>query len=186
MLPSLKRADAIDVLEGSRWRELVEDQRAWDSAPEWETVAAWMRDRARVDARASAWWIADAEGRPMLAVDESDVRTDVRGWWAGGGSAFGSAIVERYGLPVPSPTFVFRSLKKKKKKISKLGRETTRDFWYGWLRWDPFSSPREDGLATVLGLRRANDGVDVLWWDIGDDGQPRRPLRAQPHRWRCR
>ncbi len=178
--PSLNRADQIDVLEAARWRALVEDQHAWGAAPEWETAAAWMRDRALVNPRASAWWIADTEGRPSLAVDETDVLAEVRGWWAGGGSAFGSAIVERYGLPVPSPASFSKLARETGHLVSKLARETTRRFWYGWLRWDPFGSPREDGLATVLGLHRVGEGIEVLWWDIGEDGRPHRPSRAQP------
>jgi hypothetical protein len=156
--PSLKQADEVEALAASRWRDLIDDRPAWNAAPEWETTATWMSDRARVDQRASAWWIADPQGRPTLAVDETDVLAEVRGWWAGGGSAFGSAIVERYALPAP----------------------TGEGIWYGWLRWDPIGSPREDGLATVLGLRRATDGLEVLWWDIGADGQPGRPWRARP------
>jgi hypothetical protein len=152
----LRRGDQIDVL-GAGWRELVEDGQAWAAAPAWAGAAAWMRDRAGIDPRASAWWIADADGRPGLAVDESDALAEVRGWWAGGGPAFGSAIVRRYELPV----------------------QHDEDFWYGWLRWDPSGSPRPDGVATVLGMRRAGADIEVLWWDIGGDGRPRRPVRAQ-------
>jgi hypothetical protein len=155
--PGLKRGDQIDLMPSEGWRALVDDAPAWGADDSWDRTVAWMRDRAAVDPRVSAWWISDKGGRPGLAVDETDALAELRGWWHGGGPAFGSAIVERYGLPVPH-------------------RE---DFWYGWLRWDPFHSPRADGLATVLGLRRAGEGVEALWWDVGVDGRPQGPLRAQ-------
>jgi hypothetical protein len=154
--PGLRRGDQIEVL-GTGWRERIEDGQAWAADPSWARIAAWMRDRAGIDPRASAWWIADKDGRPGLAVNESDALAEVEGWWAGAGPAFGSAIVQRFDLPVPYDE----------------------DFWYGWLRWDPSGSPRPDGLASVLGMRRAGESIEVLWWDIGSDGRPRRPVRGQ-------
>jgi hypothetical protein len=141
--PGLDAGDRAEVGEAGSWRTLIEDEPAWLADESWQRATDWMRERATIDPRASAWWIADEDGRPGLPVRREDVTAAVRGWWTGVWFAFGSRVIERYGLSAPQ----------------------TDGAWYAWLRWDP-KSPRPDGLGSVLGVRRDEADVQVLWWEF--------------------
>jgi hypothetical protein len=155
--PSLKTGDRIDIVEAGSWRTAIDNAPAWSATQGWARAAAWMRDRASSDPRASLWWIADEDGRPGLPVEREDVTAAVRGWWTGDWFAFGSRVIERYELAAPR----------------------TDGAWYAWLRWDP-TSPRSDGLGSVLGLRRDADNVEVWWWEFVGSLQTRRAVARDP------
>jgi hypothetical protein len=152
-----KPADNLPIDESPQWRIAIEDEDTWRQAPRWDLTAAWMRDRSTADSRVAAWWAADEDGAPRTPImTGTDAEASVRTWWTGETSPTGSAIIERYGLPEPDGN----------------------GFWSAWLHWDPKHSPRPDGLADVLGLRRAGNGVDVVWWPVEPQGGIGRPVRA--------
>jgi len=144
-------ADRLAITGADDWKPLARDAAAWQDAPMWTEAADWFAGRAAVDSRCSAWWVA-SDGAPDRAVaDAPEAHDALSDWWAGE-IADDDSTVSRYGLGAPAE--------------------------HVWLRWDPRTSPRPDGLAAVLGFRRAGDGVEVLSWDIGDDGTPAGPERA--------
>lgn len=162
--PSDKTGDQLVVFGSPGWHTAVEEADAWRAAEPWSRVAAWMRDRAPVDPRMAAWWVADQTAAPRGPVlGDEDGAAGLRSWWTGDWYPTGVPVVERYGLPEPGGD----------------GLEPGGDgFWYAWLRWDPSGSPRPDGLADVLGLRRSGQGVDVVWWPVRPDGTFGDPVRA--------
>ena len=144
-------ADRLAVTGSDDWQPLARDPAAWRDAPMWTEAAEWLAGHAAVDSRCSAWWVAGADGAPDRTVADAFEAHDVlREWWAGESTDLAS--VGRYGLGALAE--------------------------HVWLRWDPRTSPRPDGLAAVLGFRRAGDGVEVLWWDISSDGRPAGPELA--------
>jgi len=144
-------ADRLAVTGADDWQPLARDAAAWQDAPMWTEAADWFAGRAAVDSRCAAWWVTGADGAPDRAVaDGGEAHDALTGWWIG--ESEDVAAADRYGLGAPAE--------------------------HVWLRWDPRTSPRPDGLSAVLGFRRARDGVEVLWWDIGDDGTPAGPGRA--------
>jgi hypothetical protein len=146
-------ADRLAITGADDWQPLARDRAAWLDAPMWTEAADWLAGRAAVDSRCSIWWAAGAGGTPERTVaDAFEGHEALRDWWVGEARGEDAAAVARYGLGASAE--------------------------HVWLRWDPRSSPRPDGLAAVLGFRRARDGVEVLWWDIGDDGAPSGPERA--------
>jgi hypothetical protein len=152
-----KTGDNLAIDPTRDWRTAIDDADTWRQRPDWTRAAVWLRDRAAADPRVAAWWVADEDGAPRVPVmTAGDAVEGLRVWWAGDWFPTGAAIVERYGLAVPDGD----------------------GFWYGWLRWDPKRSPRADGLADVLGLRRTGAGVDVCWWPVESDGGIGRPVRA--------
>jgi hypothetical protein len=127
----------------------------WRDEPDgvdWATAAAWMRDRAGADPRVAAWWVADEQADPRTpVVTDIDAVDGLRVWWTGNWYPTGTPILQRYGLVAPEGD----------------------GFWFAWLRWDPAKGADP---ADILGLRRAGDGVDVVWWPAGGT-----PIRSGPH-----
>jgi hypothetical protein len=157
LIPNDKTGDTLTVDTTTGWRQAIDDADAWARSPAWAEAAAWLHERSTVDPRAAAWWVADEDGTPRAPVmTDDEAMAGVRVWWSGDWFPKGSAVVDRFNLPTPDG----------------------RDFWYGLLRWDPAHSSRTDGLADVLGLRRAGRGVDVVWWPVGPDGRITGALRA--------
>ncbi|MGC9668869.1 hypothetical protein ACNTMW_20210 [Planosporangium sp. 12N6] len=152
-----RTGDHLAIEESRAWRTAIEDEASFRRQDGWARAAAWMRDRSAVDFRVAAWWIARDDGSPGVPVmTGTDAVEGLRVWWSGDASPTGSAIVDRYGLVAPAGN----------------------GFWDGWLRWDPVGSPRPDGPADVLGLRRAGRRIDVVWWPGEPGGGFGRPLRA--------
>jgi hypothetical protein len=152
-----KTGDNLTIYDSPTWRASIENRETWRQADNWVEAAAWMRDRAPVDPRVAAWWVAGEDASPRSPVlNGDDAVIGIRSWWAGDWYPTGVPVVKRYELPEPAED----------------------GFWYAWLRWDPNGSARSDGLADVLGLRRAGKGVDVVWWSVRPDGTVGEPVRA--------